>query len=447
MSYLSSVKRGFLVLCVLSLLFADAQSTTPAKVLPKQVTFQKVQEKTYDKPIRDIAFDKAIVDGEVQVYPNVIVFGDEVQFLNEKGGIVTRKSLVVTKTKEVGKYFGKTAMLSSKGNFVVVNEYTGKFADAMDYIVEEEFTICNDRGEEIYRINGPVKGMGEGDQWLISDKDGSVVGTRIAYGAIDFYSPDGSIKTVPLFGELGWRNAVGNAILSGDGEYLAVLVMDKPGPIRGARYRKADLWVMLFDITGNEVWRREVDEQQYGNIAISEHGEYLFFKAFTFGEKKERRNKGEERPLTSVTLSLYDKEGNEVSFKDTSLFTFGGFCFSPQATYLALAGDNIIRLMSTNDTLIVFEKELPPKNMAIRQLLFSSDGEYLIIKGRVPIGTVKVPERGGSMKRIYGSLMHVLDINGNEIWQKDFPDLTKSSYSSGFLVFSCPEKYEMYKLK
>ncbi len=446
MFQLSLAKRPFVILSLLSLLFIDAYSTTPAEILKKEVKFEKVQEKTYEEFIRAIAFGSVITDGKEQVYPKVIVLEDkEVQFLNEKGEIISRKSLVVTKAKEVGKYFGKTAMLSSKGNFVVVNEYTGKFADAMDYIVEEEFTICNEGGVEIYRIKGPVKGMGEGDQWLISDKDGMLVGTRIAYGAIDFYSPNGDVKTIPLFVELGWRNAVSKAILSGDGEYLAVLVRDVPGPSREVRFHKADLWVMLFDIRGNELWRSKVGEQQYGNIAISEHGEYLFFKAFTFGEKKEPRNKGEERPLTSVTLSLYDKEGNEVSFKDTSLFTFGGFCFSPQATYLALAGDNIIRLMSTKDTLIVFEKELPPKNMAIRQLLFSPDGEYLITKGRVPIGTEKVPERGGSIKRIYGSLMHVLNINGIEIWQKDFPDLEKISCQDGSLVFSFPKRYEVFK--
>ncbi len=441
MFYLSLSKKVFVVICLLSLFFIDALSTTPDKKIKKEVKFQKVQEKTYDKRIGAIAFAKTIVDGKEKVYLKVIAMGGEVEFLDERGEIISRKSLVVTKPKVVGKFFGKEVIMSSKGSFVSIREYTGEFGDPMNYIVEEEFTICNDKGEEIYRIKVPVKGMGSTDQWLISDKDGTVVGTRIAYGAIDFFGPDGSIKIVPIFGELGWRNAVARAILSGDGEYLAVLAKDVPGPRREVRFHKATLWVMLFDIKGNELWRRKADEQRYGNIAISEHGEYLFFKAFTFGEKKERRNKGEERPLTSVTLSLYDKEGNETGFKDTSLFTYGGFRFSPKADYAALAGDNLIWLMRTKDGSTIFKTELP-ENRRIRDILFSEDGQYLIVKTETKIGTEKM---GGGHIPVYIYPVFVFNIKGDLVWQKEFSDLREISSLDGSLIFSFPQRYEIFE--
>ncbi len=432
MYWISIDKRAFVILSLLSLFFINAYSTIPSEKLKKEVKFQKVQEKKYERIIKDIAFDKAIMDGVVQVYPKVIVFGDEVQFLDEKGEIVSRKSLVVNKPKEVGKYFGREAIISSKGSYIAIGEYTGKFGDDMDYIVDEEFTIYNDRGEEIYSIMGIVKGMDDG--WLISDKDGSVIGTRIAYGAIDFYTPNGDVKTIPLFGESGWRNAVGRAILSGDGEHLAVLVRDVPGPRREARYRKADLWVMLFDIRGNELWRSKVDEQQYGNIAISEHGEYLFFKAFTFGGEK-------TRPLTSVTLSLYDKEGNGLSFEDTSLFTFEEFCFSPQETYAALAGGKLIKVMKTKDRSTVFEKELP-KNHRIRDILFTEEGEFLIVKTEPRILSEEI---GEGYNPIHTRSVFALNLKGEQVWQEYFSNLERISSQDGNIVFLFPQHYEIYR--
>jgi len=432
-------RRTVQVLCLLSLFLIDVNSSTPGKMLKKEVNFQKVQEKTYDKLIKNIAFDKAIIDGKVQVYPKVMVFGDEVQFLDENGEIVSQESLLVTKPKEAGKYFGKEVILSPNGDFVAIGNYTGKFGDDMDYIVDEQFTIYNDRREKIYETKGIVGGTDNG--WLISNKDGSLIGTRIAYGAIDFYSPDGSIKTVPLFGELGWRNAVGKAILSGGGEYLAVLARDVPGPRREVRFHKADLWIMLFDIKGNELWRSKVDEQEYGNMAISDHGEYLFFKAFTFGEKKERKNKGQERPLVSVTLSLCDKEGNEVSFKDSSLFAFGGFCFAPQANYVALAGGNVISFMKTKDRSTVFETKLS-RNHKIRDILFTKDGEYLIVKTEAQILSNKAGEQ---YNPIHTRSVFVFNMKGDQVWRKDFSNLERISTQDGYLLFLFPQRYEIYR--
>jgi hypothetical protein len=413
-------------------------------MLKKQVEFQKVQEKTYDKPIKDIAYDKAIMDGVERVYPKIVIFEDEVQFLNEKGEIVTRKSLVVTKPKEVGKYFGREVAISSKGSFIAIGEYTGKSADAMEYIVEEEFTICNDRGEEIYRIKGPMEGMGENDQWLISDKDGSAVGTRIAYGAIDFYSPDGSIKTVQLFGELGWKRRTGHVSFSGDGEYLALLLNELTIEKTMSRDKdfssKADVWIMLFDKSGNELWMKHVDQELIGNISLSNKGEYLIFKAYSYKGGVHQR-KGEVRELGTLTISLYDKEGNELSFTDTSLFKYGGFRFSPKADYAALAGDNLIWLMRTKDGSTIFKTELP-KNRRIRDILFSEDGQYLIVKTETKIGTEKM---GGGHIPIYIYPVFIFNIKGYLVWQKDFSDLRKISSLDGSLIFSFPQSYEIFK--
>jgi len=383
------------------------------------------------------------------MYCKVIVLENkEVQFLDESGKVVSQKALLDHEYFEPEKYRGRRAILSGKGNFVAIHDYVRKSGDPVDYTIEEEFTICDDRGEEIYRIKGPVEGMALGDRWLISDKDGWAVSTRIAYGALDFYSPTGDIKTVPIFGEVGWgRSTAGTAIFSGNGEYLAVLVGGSPKLGPGLRPFRTDFLVALFDKSGNELWRRKVDERRLGNMAISEHGEYFFFKAFTIEQAPRQRGepppeKGERDNLTSVTLSLYDKAGNELSFKDTSLFAFGGFCFSPKADYVALAGANLIRLMRTKDGSVVFEKALSVA-YRIRDQLFSADGEHLIVKAETRTGFEKIEERRTST---YASSVWIFNMEGNLVWQEDFPARLRGIFSeNGFLAFSSQYKYEIYK--
>jgi hypothetical protein len=421
-------------------------------MLKKEVKFQKVQEKTYEEFIRAIAFRSVIKDGKEQMYPKVIVLENkEVQFLHESGNVISGRTLLANKSVTPGKYIGRRALLSRKGNFVAIWDYTGKSGNG-NYIVEEEYTICNDRGEEIYRIEGPMEGAAQEDIFLISDRDGSAVGTRIAFGAIDFYRPDGSIKTVPLFGELGWGRREGYVTFSEDGEYLAALVREIAEPKGRQPSLEADLWVMLFDIRGNELWRRKVDEYRYGNMAISEHGEYQIFKAFSIeraasGKKgKILQRKGGADVLTSTALCLYDKEGHELSFKDTSLYVFDGFSFSPQADYAVLTGLHVIRLIRTKDGSTIFEKELS-KDVAIRQSLFSSDGEYLIVRLKVPVGKEKITERTGGPREyrtVYGGRVIIFNMKGDQIWQNDFGELREIFFENMTLGLLFPHKYEIH---
>jgi hypothetical protein len=440
MFWISTAKRVFVALCLLGLAFIEVQGTTPAKMLKKEVKFQKVQEKRYDQRIGPIAFGSTIVEGKEKVYPKVIVFGDEVQFLNEKGEIVTRKSLVVTKPKEAGKYFGKRAILSAKGNFVAIYEYTGVWGDPINYKIEEKFTICNDRGDEIYNVNGIVEGKGEKDRWLISDKDGSILGTRIEYGAIDYYSPNGEVKTIKFSDEPAWLRRSANIALSGDGEYIALLVHEWEKPKHKTLNIEVDLNIILFNKTGKELFQRRIDEQLPGNISISDKGEYIIFKAYSYKGRVHKR-KGEARELGTLTISLYDKEGNEISFKDTSLFTYGGFRFSPNADYVALAGDNLIWLMRTKDGSTIFKRELP-KNRRIRDILFTDDVEYLIVKTETPVG---IEEIGAGHITFYSESVFLFNMQGDKVWQKNFSDLEKISSQNEFLIFSFPQRYEIYQ--
>lgn len=445
-------KVAWFIVLLLGLFLLGLLTSAFVKASEKEVTFEKVHEKTYDIFIRDIAFGFTSEDGKDRIYCKMIWLDEkEVQFLDESGEIISTKSLIASEPQEEGKYTYKGADFSCDGNFAAIHEYVIACGDAMNFIVEDHSTIFDEKSQEIYAIEGIVEGRDGEDRFLISDKDGSAVGTRLVYGALDFYSSEGGVKTVPLFDELGWgAGGPGYAAFSRDGECLAVLIQyvgKRPEP---HSYDADEVWIMLFDRNGNELWRRRVDERQIGNMVISEKGEYLFFKAFTIKRALPKRGepplkKRERGKLTSVTLGLYDKQGNELSFKDTSLFIFGSFCFSPQADYVALAGGNRIRLMRTKDGTTVFEKELL-NNVGIRELLFSRDGQYLIVGGNIPIGTEEVPERGGAIRTVYGTRLFVISIECELAWQSDFSPRVRGIFSeNGFLALSFPYRYEIFR--
>jgi hypothetical protein len=433
---------------LIGMLTANLQGPTLAGESSKKVIFKKVQHKEYDAIIRDIAFDFVVKEGQERIYCKAIVLEDsKVQIFDENGREVFQRPLVHREYTEEDRFRGSIALLSKRGNYVAIHDYVGKVGDAMDYFVEEEYTIYNDKGEEIYKIKGPMQGTGALDRLLISDKDGSIIGTRLEYGALDFYDTTGETKTMPILGEVGWGKSTGGKVaLSDNGEYLAVLVGGSAKRPQALRPLNTEVWVMLFDKSGNELWRRKVDQDRYGNIAISQKGEYVFFKAYSHIEKNpmELRRKGEQATLAGVTVGLYDKEGAGLSFEDPEFMSFGSFCFSPQADYVALGGGNLLRLTRTEDGSAVFEKELP-KGVGIRRLSFSGDGQYLVVGGNVGIATEKVPERGGT-RTVYATRVFVINMEGELVWQNDFVPRLRGMFSeNGFLAFFSPRKYEIFK--
>lgn len=411
------------------------------KASEKEVTFEKVQEEKYDKFIVDLAFGTVVKDGEECVYPKVIVFEDEVEFLDEEGQTISRESLVGERPTEAGRRSDKTAILSLRGNFVAVHHYTREWGDDESYIVEEKYTIYDDRGKEICSIPSSPEGTGDQDELLVSDRDGSLVRARIEFGAIDFYHANGEVRTIPIFDEPQWRRRMGYLTISRDGEYVALLIREIKSPPGKIEFFDADIWAILLDRSGRELWRRKLDQRQLGGIAVSDNGRYVVFKAYSF-EGKRPPLRGEPRVAGDETISLCDKQGDTLNLAGTGLCTYEQFTFSPEATYVAVACDNIVRLVRIIDRNLEFERSLVESG-PIRQLLFSNDGEYLIVKTEIRIGSEKI---GEGYRSIYNSPISVFNMKGDLIWRNDFTPRLRGIFSeNGFLAFYSLYGYEIYR--
>jgi len=438
-------KRAWLIISLLGLFLAGMRGYGLVNASEKEVTFEKVQEQTYEDFIRAIAFGSVVKEDEVQIYPKVIVFQDEVQFLDENGEIISRKSLVVNKPKEVGKYFGIEAILSGKGDFLAIHEYTGEFGE-VEYIVEEEFTIFSAEGEEMYNIYGPLPGTDENSVFLMSDEDGSIIRTRIAYGMIDFYDPSGEARSIPIFGEIGWRKRTACVNMSDDGEYLAILVSEEPEKRDPKNPFKADLWLLLYDTKGNELWRRKVDDNRAGSVAVSGKGEYITIKAFTPIIKTPTKERHETQ-FSSFTSAIYDRQGNKRSIEAPFASPRDLFVFSPDANCLAIGAKNAMKLIEIEKLSLVFERKFP-EDSGVRRMVFSPEGSYLVIQLNMPpvsLGKrVRPTTEGFSLPRDVEQVL-IYDELGIQVFQSEARGLRDISFSGKYLILSYTYGYELYE--
>ena len=435
-------KVAWFIVLLLGLLLLGLHTSVLVKASEKEVTFEKVQEKTYDVFIKNIAFDRVVQEGEEQIYPKVIVLEDEVQFLDESGKIVSRKPLLVDKPKEVGKYFGKEAILSEKGNFVAIHEYTGEFGEP-EHIVEEEFAVFNAKGEELYKITGPLPGTDESSVFLISDRDGTVIRTRIPYGLIDFYDPSGEVRSISLFGEVGWRTRTARVDLSDNCEYLAVLVSEKPEKIDRVNPFKADLTLLFYDTKGNELWGRKVNENQAGSVTVSGNGEYIIIKAFTLMAKKPK-NKYDIH-FSSILSAIYDREGNQLTVDYAFISPRDISTFSPDADYVAVGAENLMRLIKIENLSIVYEKELP-KDSRIVHVRFSPDGKNLALQTSMPPALTGKRQRPSMMGLPRDrEQVFIYSEDGTQVFEGEFQGLRDTFFAGKFLIFGYTNGYEVYR--
>jgi hypothetical protein len=405
-----------------------------AQTTESQVTFEKVQEKTYDDSISGIAFGSFVKGGTEQIYCKLIALKNkEVQFLDKSGNVIARESLIANKSGEFARYSGKEVILSNKGNFVAIHDYTKQKGNT-DYIVEDEYKICDDKGKEIYKIKGPMYGTGQQDRMLISDMGGSAVGTRYEYGGIDFYNPSGQVKTVSLFGDLDWGSRMGWAGFSGNCEYLVIVTQEMPGPNHDIYREKEGVWIIMYDHTGKELWRTKMDKTEFhGEMTSSETGDFLILRIGIWEAGSD---------VGGHATVLYDRKGNMLTSIDTFYTSSSSICFSPKEDYVAVVKNNSLTLMKTVDDSIIFQRECRLGNVD----LFSDDGKYLIAKGEVKIGSKPDIIRGVEVMRpFYTDRVYIFDMTGEQVWQNDFSDLQRIFSENGYLVFIMPYKYEIYK--
>jgi hypothetical protein len=383
------VKRFFLIVAIILPIMAlavGAEALGQRAERPPTVGYRLVRE--VSSPGTVIAPDHetglaAVVDG-----------ADSVAFLGPSGKVIGR--IEKTRSSQVfpsqdGRYLGIQYISGAQGQRQMARSVS--------------FALYNRQGERLWSRVDPLGDDEPLPSWYVSN-NGRVISVWPTKSRLRFLDRSGSVeKTVELFPDSPpeMERPIACAF-SADGKWLAVNALDqypRPGDEMTPRQRgQSDL--ILFTESGEELWRRRLEEEICGPVAVSQHGEMLAAVAFSV--------KGAD--LIDMRTHLYDDEGQELATVETA---FRLADFSSDGARLLLSRKNDLRLVDTAAGKTIWEEQLPAEYGQIRAVDLSPDGA-LALAAAAPSHY-----RDGVF---HFTPVHAFlyDVRGEIVWSEFFPE-------------------------
>jgi hypothetical protein len=277
-------------------------------------------------------------------------------------------------------------------------------------------TLYHFRGEKLWSITDPL-GVDEPlPSWYISNS-GRVVVVSPTTSRLRFFDRSGSVeRTVELFSDSPpeMERPIACAF-SEDGQWLAVNALyhhPRPGDAMTPRQR-GQSYLILFAEGGDELWRRPLEEEISGPVAISGQGQTIAATAVSI--------KGVD--LIEVRTHLYDAQGCWLAAVDMA-FRLADFGASGDRLLLSRKGD--LRVVETATGKILWEDRLADEYGQIRAVDLSPDGTSAL--------AMAAPShyRNG---RFHFTPVHaaVYDERGRQVWSQSFPEAISNRPLAGFL--------------
>ncbi len=228
----------------------------------EQAQLKVVWEREFDKEIKDVVFGETD-DGSL--YPKVIVFDDEVRYYDAQGNELWALSYVSAFPPDVSR--------------------TGSFVGAMTSYSEPEtkkewadvvWELHNDVGHRLAVIEYGLGYCLEGYRmFLLSDADGAFVEGHPSEQKLVFRDPDGTPKReIDLFEDDEWRTIKElECAFSHDSRYVAVVGSNAQPKMPDLI--PWDLYLLLFDGAGQELWRKQLKGSLSPSVSVSPHGTFV----------------------------------------------------------------------------------------------------------------------------------------------------------------------------
>lgn len=349
------------------------------------------------------------------LYPKILISHTKIEFTNEKGIILSE--IAILKDTRV--------IFSKKGHFVGIVDF---FTDSVPSksALEIKFEVFNERGEWLWKLKRTQEYDYPLPGFYISDKNGSVVMSDAPQGVLYFYNNKGElVREVDLFKDDKWNNERSIACcLSSDGNYFIVNALKS----YGSSPEKTESFVILFDDTGGEIWRKRLKEKISANVEIASSGNYIVASGYTVSK---------ELDIKSKSSFLLNKDG-ETIYRYPWLFTQA--VFSSDGRYLVLGEKNKVRLIETGRGEVLWEEKYSKR---IRALDVSRYGLVLVktARGKYKEGifvyydpAVSVITPGG--EKVYGK-----EFTGSQFY---YPNIKILDSGEGFAI-AFSDRFLFYK--
>jgi hypothetical protein len=324
----------------------------------------------------------------------VIDRGDSVVFIKPSGRVTQR----IEKA-------GAARMVQSRNGAYLGIQRMSESSDPGETARAISFTLYDNRGEKLWSLTDPLDADEPVPSWYISNR-GRAVSVSPTASRLRFMGPGGAVEQkVVLFPDSSpeMERPIACAF-SDDGERLAVSGLHhypRPGDEMTPRQRGESYLVLLTE-NGKELWRRPLEEEIPGPVAISGDGKTIAAVAFSV--------RGED--LTDMRTHIYNDEGRLLGSVDMA---FRLAAFSSDGARLLLSRKSDLRLVDTADGKTIWEERLATEHGQIRAVDLSSDGALAL--------AVAAPSRyqdGGFHFTPVHAVLY--GHRGQSIWSQSFAD-------------------------
>jgi hypothetical protein len=306
--------------------------------------------------------------------------------------------------RRIGKSSSGRVLTSPDGSYIGIEEIQGtEQRPQTDATVR--FTLYESGGRELWSLTEPLDADEPVPSWYISSA-GRVVSVRSAKSLLRFFDRGGSVeRTVELYPDAPYEMERPVACaFSADGALLAVNALQhhpRPGDEMTPR-GKGHSQLILFTGSGEELWRRRLEEEISGPVAISDDGDRIASVAFSV--------MGANR--IEMNTHLYDRTGEWLAAVATD---FRQADFSADGSRLLIGRKSDLRLVETSTGKTIWEDRLADEYGQIRALDLSPDGSLAL--------AATAPSRFQQGRFTFTPVHAVIyDERGKQVWEESFPE-------------------------
>jgi len=372
------------ILNILFILIGLSLTQSPEAKLRESI--ELAIEQKFDEKVVDLVF--GVNETEESIYLRIFVTSDKIRFADEKG--ITLSEIACPKDSKT--------VFSKEGHFVGIVECSRLLLQKQAFALQEiRFNVFNERGGWLLELKRTREYDYPLPSFHISPKNGSIVLSDGPEGMLYFYDNKGDLRRkVDLFEDDAWNNERNVACcFSSDGNYFVVNALknyDTP-------QEEGESYIILFDSSGKEIWRKLLKERISANTEISPSGDYILASGYKVSNKLN---------IESKSTFLLDKDGKTI-YRYPWLFTQA--VFSSDGRYLALGEKNRVRLIETGGGEVLWEEEFTKR---VRALDISQSGSILIetANGRYESGVFV----------FYNPIITVIAPSKIKVYKKEFTD-------------------------